>query len=385
MSEPAPKAPLRAKHTRISFEDGAAPSALPSILKNKKVRQAPINRARDTICKALESLELVSEEKKNDLATTITNHFKAINKKRTVLEKFQDDFIPKPLRIKPSIKVSNRADEEFQTSITEQEKEAIETYQKAMTTIMESAAQKELELVLLDLIEFSVQFTTTLVEIWKHTNMTDDSEESIGNPNFIVLKALKMRENEEDTQSKQLMFGLFSGCNIGSELLKFTNVTDLKADTDSYSRLERAKECYAFVHKHLKASLYDSYDAYITAYQKEEAILNFDSLFDLKKKETAATAMEIEFEDATGPAAAIVNNNATDEKIKAMEKEIKKLQQQQQQQKSKNSTGAERTANAKKKSASKKSSHQQQKRNQRGRGRGRDSSRGRGSRGSQRS
>jgi hypothetical protein len=104
MSEPAPTAPLRAKHTRISFEDGAAPSALPSILKNKKVRQAPINRARDTICKALESLELVSEEKKNDLATTITNHFKAINKKRTVLEKFQDDFIPKPLRINPPSK-----------------------------------------------------------------------------------------------------------------------------------------------------------------------------------------------------------------------------------------------------------------------------------------
>lgn len=157
--------------------------------------EAPINRARQTIRKALETLKLVSEEKKNDLANTFTNHFKMMNKKRTVLNKFKDDdFIPKPLRIKPSIKVSNRADEAFQTSIAEQEKEAIEKYQQAMTTIMKSAAKKEPELVLLDLAEFSVQFTTTLVEIWIYINKLDNSEELIGNPNFIVLKALKMRE-----------------------------------------------------------------------------------------------------------------------------------------------------------------------------------------------
>lgn len=377
MSEPATTALLRAnKHSRLSFEDDAAPSALPSILKNKKVLQAPINRARQIIRKALEPLELVSEEKKNDLANTFTNHFKTINKKRSVLDKFKDDFIPKPLRIKPSIKVSNRADEEFQTSIAEQEKEAIETYQQAMTKVMKAAAQKELELVLLDLAEFSVQFTTTLVEIWIYINKLDNSEELLGNPNFIVLKALKMREDENDLESKQLMYGLFSGCNIGHELVTLTKITDLRADTDSYSKLDSAKDCYNFVHKILKETLYDSYDAYTATYEKEQATLNFDSLFDLKKKEKAAEEMEVEFDNAAGPAAAIINKNATDEKIKAMEKEIKKLQKLQQ--KSKNFNGAEETANAKKKSASKKSSHRQKQRerNHQGRGRGRGTSRG---------
>ncbi|GFH59779.1 predicted protein [Chaetoceros tenuissimus] len=183
------------------------------------------------------------------------------------------------------------------------------------------------------------------------------------------------------------MYGLFSGCNIGQVLVNLTNITDLRADTDSYSRLDSAKDCYNFVCKILKETLYDSYDAYTAAYEKEEATLNFDSKFDLKKKETAAADMEIEFDNAAGPAAAIINKNATDEKIKAMEKEIKKLQKLQQ--KSKNFNGAEETANAKKKSASKKSSHhqkqqQQRQRNHQGRGRGRGTSSGRSNNRSQR-
>lgn len=122
------------------------------------------------------------------------------------------------------------------------------------------------------------------------------------------------------------MFGPFSGCNIGVDLVNLTKITNLRADTDSYSRLDCAKECYNFVRKYLKESLYDGYDAYTAAHEKEEATLNFDSLFDLKKKETAAADMEIEFDNAAGPAAAIINKNSTYEKIKAMEKEIKKVQ-----------------------------------------------------------
>ena len=185
----------------------------------------------------------------------------------------------------------------------------------------------------------------------------------------------------EDHQSKQLMFGVFSGCNIGTELVSLTKITDLVADTTSYSRNDRAKACYCFVRKNLKESLYDGYKAYTTAHEKEEATLNFDSLFDLKKKETAATAMEIEFDNAAGPAVAIANKT-TDDKIKALEKEIKKLQQQHK--KSKNSTGAEKTANAKK-SAEEKSSQKQWKRKQKGKGKGRGSSRENSTNRSQRS
>ena len=163
------------------------------------------------------------------------------------------------------------------------------------------------------------------------------------------------------------MFGVFNGCNIGTELVSLTKITDLAADTTSYSRNDRAKECHCFVRKYLKESLYDGYKAYTTAHEKVEATLNFDSLFDLKKKETAATAMEIEFDNAAGPAVAIANKT-TDDKIKALEKEIKKLQQQHK--KSKNSTGAEKTANVKK-SADEKSSQKPRKRKQKGRGRGR--------------
>ena len=67
---------------------------------------------------------------------------------------------------------------------------AIKNYQEQMTNIMMSAANKELELVLLDLAKFSVHFSQTLVRIWEHLNKADDSEESIGNPNYIVLRAL---------------------------------------------------------------------------------------------------------------------------------------------------------------------------------------------------
>ena len=63
-------------------------------LKNKKVLNAPINRACSVICIALDTLDLVSEDKRTDLANTFTNHFKAINKKWTVLNKLQITSFP---------------------------------------------------------------------------------------------------------------------------------------------------------------------------------------------------------------------------------------------------------------------------------------------------
>ena len=323
--------------TRLRWADGTnTPSTEESPLDNICLNsKAPVKQAFETFQKAIDTLPLIPPTKRDFFAKKFSQHLLNIYKKDKATKKFDDpDFIPKPIRLKPFIlNSSSLPDTDFFQKAIETESNLQKAYQTNMTDLMKSMAIEQLRITKTALLDDLVLFTRNLVRAYD-TVHPSVSGETLGSIDYIVYDTIQV----SDTKSiesiddngitstvehvRKLMFQLLSNCNAGTELVKRINCTDLAADAQSFKHNHYAIQCSNYIKKILRSSIFAAHTAFQRALSDANKLLTIEGIYEEDLTQTAATAMEEEFDYAAGTAQSQVVNEATKTLIKEATKKL---------------------------------------------------------------
>jgi hypothetical protein len=158
---PAPASTTKSPK-RVAFETTINPSitTLPS------APAKPHTAAKDAFVLGCLALQHLDTSQSHKLAKSFADLLLKIDQKMTINNKFDNtSFLPKPLRLKPSLIASTSVQETniFQNALSI-EANAIQSFQTVMRKEMKAIAQAELESALTDAMKFSVKMIQNLIK-----------------------------------------------------------------------------------------------------------------------------------------------------------------------------------------------------------------------------
>ena len=290
------------------------------------LKKAPINHAFDALKSAIDPLPVIPDDKKEIIIKKFSSLLHVIHKKETAAKRFDNvDWVPKPIRLKPFLSTSGLTDTEFIQEVSDEEKKLQESYITNMRKLMHKLAVEQLKQARTELLQEIITFTTNLARAY-NTIFPSDSGESLGNVEYVAYDAIKVYNTEtikitnndgvvtKKPHQRQLMYTLFPDINAGGELLKRLNL-HLPADAAKFNENKRAHTASKYIKRILRSSIFTAHAAFQANLKAADKKLALAAIFDEKMKEQAATSMEMEFDQAVGPAQTEVVNQATKDMI----------------------------------------------------------------------
>ena len=191
MSAPAPTTNPPSK--RVAFEVSATPTPKSS------ATLKPYTAAKDTFVSGCSALQYLDTKQSTKLAKAYADLLLKMDQRIKVKVKFDNAlFLPKPLRLKPSLRASSAIQETnaYKEAVSA-EASAIESYQSAMRNAMASIACEELLSAQYDLMHFSIKLIQNLLKYNQMTDVNGDNQfEELSDRRLSVLTNHLLKDEE---------------------------------------------------------------------------------------------------------------------------------------------------------------------------------------------